>query len=162
MKGKLIFIEIFFLKNPITKNQKPKKMHFTPFLSLRWTAWWPYRLSHINALRINLSYLPKDQSLRFSRKNTENWSSWGMTFFWFLVIGFFKIFVLFFPNENQLGFHMRYHLFLDSFFRIVKKTSWELVCTRLYNVQCTYLEQQGKLESLIISMSERIKNIIGK
>ena len=36
-----------------------------------------------------------------------------MTFFWFLVIGFFKKrFVLFFPNENQLGFHMRYHLFL--------------------------------------------------
>ena len=32
---------------------------FSPFLSLCLTAWWPYSLSHIDALRINLSYLPK-------------------------------------------------------------------------------------------------------
>ena len=31
----------------------------------------------------------------------------------FSIIGFFKkVFFLFFPNKNQLGFHMRYHLFL--------------------------------------------------
>ena len=36
------------------------------------------------------------------------------------------------PNENQLGFHMRYHLFLHyGFFRIWEKTSSELLCTRL-------------------------------
>ena len=33
-----------------------------------------------------------------------------MTFFWLL--GFSKKIFLFFPNENQLDFHMRYHLFL--------------------------------------------------
>ena len=40
----------------------------------------PNMLSHINALCINLSYLPKDQSLKFSRKHSENWRSWKMTF----------------------------------------------------------------------------------
>ena len=36
-----------------------------------------------------------------------------MTFFGFGLLGFSKKnFVDFFPNENQLGFHMRYHLFL--------------------------------------------------
>ena len=45
-----------------------------------------------------------------------------MTFFW-LNIGFFKKFVLFIPNENQLGFHMRYHLFLHFgwFFQNLEK-----------------------------------------
>ena len=28
--------------------------------------------------------------------------------FWYLVFGI----LIFFPNENQFGFHMRYHLFL--------------------------------------------------
>ena len=36
-----------------------------------------------------------------------------MTFFGFWLLGFSKkIYFLFFPSENQLGFHMRYHLFL--------------------------------------------------
>ena len=37
------------------------------------------------------------------------WWSWKMTFFGFWLLGFS---ILFFPNENQLGVHMRYHLFL--------------------------------------------------
>ena len=84
-------------------------------------------VEHINAFCMNLSYSPKDQSLKFSRKNIENWRSWKMTFFWFLVPGYwgFQNFCfLFFPNENQGGFHMRYHLFLHYgwFFRIIEKT----------------------------------------
>ena len=31
---------------------KHKKCIFSPFLSLLWTVWWPYRLSHMNALCI--------------------------------------------------------------------------------------------------------------
>ena len=31
------------------------------------------RLNHIVALHINLTYLPKNQSLKFSYKNIENW-----------------------------------------------------------------------------------------
>ena len=41
---------------------------FCLFLSLRWTASRPYRLSHIIALQINQSYWPKDQSMKFSQK----------------------------------------------------------------------------------------------
>ena len=36
------------------------------------TIWQPYRLSYIHAFRINLSYKPKDQSLKFWWKNTES------------------------------------------------------------------------------------------
>ena len=36
----------------------------------------PYRLSHINALHINQFYWPKDQSMKFSQKNIENWPFW--------------------------------------------------------------------------------------
>ena len=49
---------------------------FRPFLSLYRTASPPYRLSPINALRINLSYWPKDQSPSILRKNIENWLFW--------------------------------------------------------------------------------------
>ena len=35
-----------------------------------------YWLSHIDALRINLSYWPKDQSCSISRKNIQNWWFW--------------------------------------------------------------------------------------
>ena len=38
------------------KGKKDKKGSFSPFLGLRRTAWQPYRLSHIDALRINQSY----------------------------------------------------------------------------------------------------------
>ena len=43
-------------------------MHFIPFLSLRRTVWRPHMLSHINALCIDLLYLPKGQSLKFFEK----------------------------------------------------------------------------------------------
>ena len=45
---------------------------FRLFLPLRQTASQPYRLRYINALRINQSYKPKDQSVKIFRKNFEN------------------------------------------------------------------------------------------
>ena len=48
---------------------------FRPFLSLCRTASRPYKLSHLNALRINQSYTSKDESQKFSQKNIENWRS---------------------------------------------------------------------------------------
>ena len=45
------------------------KSVFWLFLSLCLTASWPYSLSHINVLRINQSYKPKDQFLEISKKN---------------------------------------------------------------------------------------------
>ena len=97
-----------------------KKIAFLPLLSLRPTAWRPYRLSQINALCINLSYLPKDQSLKLLRKNIENWRSWKMTFcfvFCFFVFCYWvfqkKIF-WFILNENHHGFHMHNGWFLQN------------------------------------------------
>ena len=46
-------------------SQKTQKMHFCLFLSLLRTVSQIYRLSHINALCINESQEPKDQSMKF-------------------------------------------------------------------------------------------------
>ena len=43
-------------------------------------AWRPFRLSQMNALRFNLTYSPKDQSLKFWRKNIKNWLFWKSAF----------------------------------------------------------------------------------
>ena len=72
----------------LKKGLKHKKCIFSSKLSLCLTAWQPYRLSKINALHINWSYSPKDQSLKFLPKNIENWSQ----FFW---VGHFGIFASF-------------------------------------------------------------------
>ena len=78
---------------------------FSPFLSSCLTAWWPYSLSHIDALRINLSYLPKDQSLKFSRKNIENWGVENLSFFELVIYNFFfQKENLLHPNENSKDF----------------------------------------------------------
>ena len=61
--------------------QKHQKCNFCLFLSLCRTASQPYRLNHVNALCINQSYKPKDQSIKISQKNIENWRSWKMIFF---------------------------------------------------------------------------------
>ena len=48
--------------------------------------------------------------MKFSKKNIENWRSWKMTFFW---VGHFfqKKRFIFSQMKNNLGVHMRYHLF---------------------------------------------------
>ena len=50
--------------------KKYKKLYFCLFYTLCWIAWQPYRLSHVDALHINLSYWPKNQSLKLPRKNS--------------------------------------------------------------------------------------------
>ena len=64
---------------------------FRLFLPLSPTASWPYRLSYINALCINQSYKPKDQSMKFSQKNWELVILKNSFFFLFWVghLGFF-------------------------------------------------------------------------
>ena len=71
---------------------------FRPILILYRTASRPYTLSHINALRINQSYQPKDQSMKFSWKNIENWRSWKMRFFW---VGHFDFFFLHLSEKSS-------------------------------------------------------------
>ena len=68
------------------------------------TASLPYKLNLINALHINQSYEPKDQSVKVSRKIFENWRFWKTLFFW---VGHFEfyfskkiIFFCFFPIKT--------------------------------------------------------------
>ena len=94
-----------------------------------------------NVLYINL--LTQGPMLEIYGKNIENWQSWNITFFCFFNLKalnkhflgflFFKK-ILFFPNEYQLGFHMKYHLFLNYewILQNLKKISFKLTRTRLY------------------------------
>ena len=72
---------IFMRLSDINSKTTDKKRIFCLFLSLHRTVSQPYRLSHINALRINQSYWPKDQSTKFSQIVFENWRFWKTHFF---------------------------------------------------------------------------------
>ena len=85
------------------KRSKNTKNAFFPLLSILWTAWLPYRLSHLNSFHIKLSYLSKDQSLK-NWQNIENWWFWKNQFFESAILDFFfhkKIFVCLMPQINQ-------------------------------------------------------------
>ena len=69
------------VRRKLKKVVKTQRCIFTLHLSLPQTAWRWYRLSHINVFCINLFYSPKEQSLKFSRKNIENWQNWKSQFF---------------------------------------------------------------------------------
>ena len=71
---------------------------FSPFLSLCRRTSWPYRLSHINALRINQSYKSKDQSIKFRRKSLSFWRCWKIQFF---LSRPFWIWILFFASSPR-------------------------------------------------------------
>ena len=77
MLTKLILIFLYFghfiKRNPRIKIQVKITFVFRLFLPLCWTASRPYRLSYINALRINQSYYSKDQSMKFWRKLLNSW-----------------------------------------------------------------------------------------
>ena len=105
---------------------------------LCWTDSQSYRLSHTNARGINQFYYSKDQSMKFSWKNIENWRSWKMIFFW---VGHFQ----FFLQKNKKNFcfismktsspflwGIIYFCTMDGFFRILENISSKLICTRLY------------------------------
>ena len=139
MNRLLVFIE---MKQKFSKWLTQKC--FRLFLSLWRTASQPYKLSHTNALCINQFYKPKDQSMKFSWKNIENWRSWKM-FFW---VGHFDFFCFISMKTSSLFIcGIIYFSNMDIFFRILEKTSSELICTRLYThywyaitevVQCSY------------------------
>jgi hypothetical protein len=78
---------------------------FSPFLSLCRTAWRPYKLSHIDALCINLLYQSKDQCLKFSQKKLRIGGVEHLSFF---SQPFFQKHKrkLLHPHENQSMFIM--------------------------------------------------------
>ena len=73
-----------------------KKCIFTPFLSLRQTAWWPYRLSHINALCINLSYSPQGPIPKIFGKRYWELEELKISGFW---VGHFSKNITFFSSS---------------------------------------------------------------
>ena len=102
-------------------------------------------------------YSSKDHSLELSRK--KNWELLMLEnyiFFGYLV---FQKKIL---NENHVGIHMRgifYFCTIEGFFRILKKTSSELICTPLYMIiyYCIeFLLSKGRNQEggLLLSKSE--------
>ena len=84
----------FYFQTGFTKlvAKKGLKMHFfSHFLSSRHTACLPYRLSHIDALCINLFYWSKDQSLEvFMKKYWELGELKISVFFESAILNFLK------------------------------------------------------------------------
>ena len=70
------------------------KCIFSSKLSLHRTAWWPLRLSKMDALRINWSYSPKDQFMKFWWKLLSVW--WWLKNSVFLSRPFWNFFRFFF------------------------------------------------------------------
>ena len=119
-----------------------QKMHFFVFrlfLSLCKTASQPCRLSHTNAFCINQSYQPKDQSTKFSWKilRIGGAGKWGL--FEPAILNFFffrKKKICFIPKKMSSPFIWGIIFFctIDGFFRILEKTSSELICYPLKTV----------------------------
>ena len=78
--------------------------------------------------------------MKISWKNIENWRSWKMSFFWG---GHFEFFFCFISMKTSSPFiwGIIYFCTMDGSFRILEKTSSELICTRLYTHYGTSLTQ---------------------
>ena len=110
--------------------QKTLKMHFSSKLSLHRTAWRPYRLSKIDALRIKWFYSPKDQFVKFWQKL--------LSFWWRLKNSVFLLH--FYLNQSQingvawigLNFY-DYHDFQKNQggYRIMKHTVFYFLCSSI-------------------------------
>ena len=132
-----------YLKQNILFTYRISVMHFFfvfwPFLSLHMydRASRPYRLSYINELCINQFYEPKDQSMKFSWKNIENWRSWKMRFFWgghfefskSAILNFFLLHISEKPSPFIWG--IIFFCTMDGSSRILEKKGGGLLCTRL-------------------------------
>ena len=111
---------------------------FRLFLSLCQTASQPYTFSHTSALRIKQFYKPKDQTIKISWKNIENCRSWKTRFFWGGHFEFSKSAILIFfllhlcEKSSPFIWGIIFFCTMDGPSRILKKTSFQFFCTRLY------------------------------
>ena len=112
------------VQHKLKKWVKTQKTHIYPFLSLRQTAWRPYRLSHIYALHINLSYSPKNQSLKFSQKNCLSWKKTFCFGFWLLCFSKKHCFVFSQWKSPWLSYEVA---FISALWR-VSSESWKKLC----------------------------------
>ena len=144
MQRALVWLNLYGLEAVRHKLKNSLKTHkkaiiFCLLLSLCLTSR-PYLLSHTNALCINQFYQLKDQSMKFSLKNIENWQSPENDFclvFWFLVFGYWVVqknfFLVFLYEKKPRRFIWGsiYSCSMDGFFRIFQKAVSKLICTRL-------------------------------
>ena len=101
------FITRFFLAGCLLKTRTKK--HFSPFLSLHHTAWWPYMLSKVEphwCLSHQFILLTQGPIPKIFVKNIENWGSWKTQFFWISHFGFgfgygFNFFLFFFASSPK-------------------------------------------------------------
>ena len=97
--------------------------------------------------RVHIGWATKDQFMKFSGKNIENWRSWKMRFFWGGHFEFFKSAILNFfllhisekPSPFILG--IIFFCTMDGFSRILEKKGGGLLCTRLYFASLSLLYQ---------------------
>ena len=74
------------------------------------------------------------RSLKFSRKNIENWWSMKMTFFWlFLVVRFFKktFFFAFFPMKISWALFLHYGWFLQNLGKDFIRTNMHMTLAKI-------------------------------
>ena len=95
--------------------------------------------------------------MKCSWKNIESWRSWKMRFFGSAIVNFFfqqQNFFCFISVKTSSPFirGIIYFCTMDGFFRILEKTSSELICTQLYinltvhnifNVLCGRVKNAG-------------------
>ena len=102
-------------------------------------------LDSLTTIQVEPRQWPSHQSIlltqepihKFSQKIIENWRSWKMTFFrrpfwiFFSEKNFFFCFILL-KRPKAFIWGIIFFCTMDEFFRILEKTSSELICTRLY------------------------------
>ena len=84
------------------KNENTKKCIFSSFLSLRWTAWRPFRLSNIDSMHQFILLIQGPIPAIFGKKYWELGWVEKLSFFWVGHFdGFFSRFFLSYPYKNQ-------------------------------------------------------------
>jgi hypothetical protein len=104
MRRALMWLNLYIgeaVRRKLKNSLKTQKIHF--FLSLRRTVSQPYRLSHINALRINQFYQgPIHEILAEIAQLLEVVEK--LSFFESVILNFFFFFFLLHSHENQSTF----------------------------------------------------------
>ena len=100
--------------------------------------------------------------MKFYWKNIENWWSWKMSFFWFNHFEFFFwiFFFCFISTKTSSPFiwGIIYFCTMDDFFRILEKTSAELICRLLYKSQLVIVMIMAQILALSLWQNQYDKN----
>ena len=113
------------------KGLKHKKCIFSPILSLRWTVWQPYRLHHL--ILLTQDSIPEIFMKKYwELVELENEVFLSRPFWIFLLLSFFFASL---KTSSPFIWGIIYFCTLDGFFRILEKTSSELMHTTVFQKQ---------------------------